>query len=625
MIDRRRARRVLFYILAMLMAASGLPLAAQQIQRENNDLRITSIDTPAFPSVAVRILTTTTGSAPIPDLTRLILRENGVPIPETTAAQTPVGIDLVMVVDANPDLLLFDDSSGLSRRDKLVAGIIRYTELFMDPAGLDRVSIVVPDEAGEGAAFLVQDATRPDDVAAAASAYTPVPPRVTPLQSMLATAIDHLAASEAGRFQAVLLYTDGARLNRQLDYPALTEAAQSAGIPLYVAILGTQASEDEIANVTGLYSPTNGLYVPMPEPEAADPVYTIFQAQGRQTQLTYRSELRQNGRHEVSVSLGNVRDAAEFDLALAGPKVVIDPPPSPVRRAGSAVDTPLALLQPAVLPLTVRVSWPDDRPRGLTEIVFLVDGTPQPLSGGLAPDGAGQLPLPWDISGRDAGTYRLEVQVVDDLGFRAAAEPVPVTIEIARPSPPTPTPAPTAIPLPSLGERLGGSSLLPLLLLAGLAGVVVFFWLRRSRRVAPAAETDVPRIIPAAEPPAGDHHVAVLEGWAAGGATGEQIELTLSDVTFGREAEEVDIVIDDPSISRLHARIRRTAAGEYWLYDEGSLSGTFLNYEQLRLAPRQLQHDDMIQIGRVTLRFRLELPRPRANEHRTTTGGDDSP
>ena len=79
------------------------------------------------------------------------------------------------------------------------------------------------------------------------------------------------------------------------------------------------------------------------------------------------------------------------------------------------------------------------------------------------------------------------------------------------------------------------------------------------------------------------------------------------NVTLGREADAVDVVVDGAGVSRLHARIRRDDAGAYWLYDEGSAAGTFLNYEQLGLAPRPLQHGDVVQLGRVTLRFRLEL------------------
>lgn len=619
MIERQRAVVLLFYIAALLAALGPSPLAAQQIQGEQNDLRITNVDTTGFPTVAVRVLTTSAGSAPIPDLTRLILRENGVPIPDTTTALVPVGVDVALVIDANPDLLFFDDRSGLSRRDKLAAGITRYADQFMNPAGLDRVSIITPDETGEGAAFLTRDATRPSDVAAAVNAYTPTPPRITPLQGMLEAALDHLAAGEDGRFQAVVLYTDGARINRQLDFQALVSRALDANIPIYTAILGADASPDETANVSNLYVPTRGRFVHMPEPESADPIYEILQAQGQQAQLSYESELRSSATHEVSVSIGNVRDAAPFELTLSAPEVALLGPDATVRRVGSAVDTPLALLQPAVLPLAVQVTWPDDRPRRLSQLTFRVDGTPQPQAELLSPDGSGQIPLQWDISLREAGVYRLEVEVADELGFRAAAEPLEITIEVARPSPPTPTPVPTRVPLPNLAERAGSNPLLALLPLMAVAAAVGYWLWRRSNRPPKPDEAPLPRIIPADGPPPRDGHAAVLvwgddvafdEENADFAPAADRIELIAADVTLGREAEAVDIVVDDPSVSRLHARIRRAAGGDYWLYDEGSAGGTFLNFERLGLAPRPLQHNDVIQLGRVMLRFRLELPSP---------------
>jgi hypothetical protein len=503
----------------------------------------------------------------------------------------------------------------------VAAGIARYAGQFMQPGGLDRVSVVVPDETGEGPAFLATDVSRPDDLADALDGYNPAPPNVTPLQAMLTAAVDHLAAGETGRFRAVLLYTDGARLDRQLDFPALIEAAQAADVTLYVAILGAEAAPEEIANVERLTGPTNGLYAPMPEPEAADPLYEIFRTQGQQTELTYRSAVRQNGTYEVSVSLGNVRDAAEFELTLAAPVVTLEAPAT-IRRAGSAVDTPLALLQPAVLPLTVRVEWPDGRPRALTELLFRVDGAPQPVAADLAPDADGLLALPWDISDRDAGRYRLEVEVADELGFRASAAPVEAAIEVTRPSPPTPTPAPTPTPLPILAERIGRPLWIVLALMIVAVAAGLLFRLARRRRPAPAAPEPIPQIVPAEPPPDGGRHVAVLalqngeEDW------GEEIEITAADVTIGREPDAVDIVIDDPGVSRLHARIRRAVSGEYWLYDEGSAQGTYLNYERLGLAPRRLEHDDVVRLGRVTVRFRLELA-GKTDDGQQTTDEDE--
>ena len=606
MIGRTKRIGLLFYALALALL-SAPHIAAQTVAREELGVRVTAVDATGFPTVRVRVLTTGPGSAPVADTSRLLLRENGVPIPEATVGSAPVGVDLVLVIDANVDFLQTDEPGGATRRDKVAESITRLATTSMNADGLDRVSVIVPDAARLEPTFLTQDATQPDEVTAAVAAYDAAPPadqplRATPLQAMLTAAIDHLAARQAdGRFGAVLLYTDGARLDRQLDAPALAAAAQTAGVPVFAAILGAAVSQEEQANVDALTEPTNGQSIHMPTAADADPLYALFAAQGTQIEMVYQSALRQNGPQQVAVNLGNVRDAAEFELALAGPTVTLDAPTN-VRRAGSAVDTPLPLLQPAVLPLTAVVAWPEGQSRQLTEIVFLVDGVPQPQAAPPTADAAGRIPLVWDISEREAGMYRLSVEVVDELAFSAAAAPLDVTIEVVRPSPPTPTPAPT--PMPVVETAPGPTRLLLPLLLLALAAGGLLWGVRRARR-GPAAPP-APSVAPPPPPPP-EGHVAVLEWAAPGEAGGETIELLADNVTLGREPGTVDIVLDDPAVSRLHARIRRDATGVYWLYDEGSAAGTFLNHEQLGLAPRPLQHGDLVQLGRLTLRFRLEL------------------
>jgi len=237
-----------------------------------------------------------------------------------------------------------------------------------------------------------------------------------------------------------------------------------------------------------------------------------------------------------------------------------------------------------------------------------VDGVAQPLAGQPQPDEDGRLPLPWDISERDAGVYRLSVEVADELGFRATAAPVTLTIEVARPSPPTPTIAPTAEPAAAPAARSAAALVVPVLLLAGAGGALLWAT-RRARR--PSAPPPAPEPEPPPARASGDGHVPILE-WRSAAGQVEQIELLADNVTLGRQPGEVDIVLDDSSVSRLHARIRRNAEEEYWLYDEGSATGTFLNYERLGLAARQMRHGDSVQLGRVALRFRLELARPPA-------------
>ncbi len=612
MIGPPRRMSLLFYALAFaLLAAPGV--LAQGIAREALGVRITAVDTSHFPTVRVRVLTTGPGSAPAGDLSRLLLRENGVPIPEATLSSVPVGVDLALVIDANVDFQVADEIGGATRREKVTAAISGYAGTAMSAAGLDRISVIVPDATRLEPLFLVEDARTPDALTASVTAFDFAPPadqplRATPLQAMLTAALDHLAGQAGeGRFRAILLYSDAARIGGQLDAATLATAAQTAGVPIYVAILGAEASPDELANAAALTEPTNGLTIHLPTPEAATPLYELFAAQGSQTEMAYVSDLRANGPQLVAVNLGNVRDTAEFQLALAAPEVTLDPPPT-IRRVGNAVDTPLALLQPAAVSLAAVVAWPDGLPREVTEVTLRVDGATQPQAALPQPDVGGRLLLPWDISERDAGDYALTVEVADALGFRATSAPVMVTIAVARPQPPTPTAAPTRA-APAATSISGASRFWPLALLLPL--VLLALWaVRRARRPAPAPPP--PLAAPLPRPAPRGEYVAVLE-WAEGDRR-EQIELLADNVTLGREPDAVDIVLDDPGVSRLHARIRRDDDGQYWLYDEGSAAGTFLNHEALGLAPRPLQHGDTVQLGRLTLRFRLEPAWPTPEE-----------
>jgi len=64
-------------------------------------------------------------------------------------------------------------------------------------------------------------------------------------------------------------------------------------------------------------------------------------------------------------------------------------------------------------------------------------------------------------------------------------------------------------------------------------------------------------------------------------------------------------------MSRLHARLVVTD-GAYRLYDAGSTSGTWINYTPVAVETGQsLEHGDLINLGRVQLRFqRRDRPPP---------------
>jgi len=70
-------------------------------------------------------------------------------------------------------------------------------------------------------------------------------------------------------------------------------------------------------------------------------------------------------------------------------------------------------------------------------------------------------------------------------------------------------------------------------------------------------------------------------------------------VTVGRHPES-DIFLDDVTVSRKHAEIRRSEGG-YRIRDVGSLNGTYVN--RVRVDAVDLRNGDEIQIGKYRFKF----------------------
>ncbi len=72
------------------------------------------------------------------------------------------------------------------------------------------------------------------------------------------------------------------------------------------------------------------------------------------------------------------------------------------------------------------------------------------------------------------------------------------------------------------------------------------------------------------------------------------------DVTGAGRHPESDVFLDDITVSRRHAEIRRNEAG-FEIVDVGSLNGTYVNRE--RIDRVDLKNGDEIQIGKFKLLF----------------------
>jgi pSer/pThr/pTyr-binding forkhead associated (FHA) protein len=86
---------------------------------------------------------------------------------------------------------------------------------------------------------------------------------------------------------------------------------------------------------------------------------------------------------------------------------------------------------------------------------------------------------------------------------------------------------------------------------------------------------------------------------SGGGRAGEHFLLEQDSITVGR-SPDCDIFLDDVTVSRRHALLKRDE-GQFFIEDQGSLNGTFLNRRRIESAP--LEDGDELQIGKYRLTF----------------------
>ncbi len=88
------------------------------------------------------------------------------------------------------------------------------------------------------------------------------------------------------------------------------------------------------------------------------------------------------------------------------------------------------------------------------------------------------------------------------------------------------------------------------------------------------------------------------------------IQVIEKEIVFGTDPVQCTQILDDPSISSIHARLRQTDDGGFLLQDNNSIAGTWVNYEPIPREGYRLAHGDMVHFGQLKYRFTLTVPPP---------------
>lgn len=76
-------------------------------------------------------------------------------------------------------------------------------------------------------------------------------------------------------------------------------------------------------------------------------------------------------------------------------------------------------------------------------------------------------------------------------------------------------------------------------------------------------------------------------------------------VIIGRDPDMVNVALNDQRVSRLHCRITSDVSGGFRVWDEGSVSGTYVNDADVPQQGMLLQSGDILAIGPIEYRFEI--------------------
>ncbi len=81
-----------------------------------------------------------------------------------------------------------------------------------------------------------------------------------------------------------------------------------------------------------------------------------------------------------------------------------------------------------------------------------------------------------------------------------------------------------------------------------------------------------------------------------------------TDIYFGSDPGQATIVLEEASVESIHAHLWQNGNNEFYLADQDSVAGTWINYAPVSNEGSKVEHGDLIHIGRMGFRFTKSRP-----------------
>ena len=429
--------------------------------------------------------------------------------------------------------------------------------------------------------------------------------------------------------RSVLLITALPSADLLNSIPNLTDRAMQLGIQISVWLVAPP-NDTTVQQTAGplrdMAQRTGGTFFTFTGSEALPDYNQDLNSLRYLYHVSFNSMARESGKQQLSIHIGRPGleiggKPLDYDLSITPPNPIFLAPPAQVKRVllpaqGGIMEKPLYDTNEVLL--KVLIEFPDGHPRQIKSTRLFVDG--EQLVENMSPPFD---QFRWDLNGyQESGAHILRIEVEDMLGATSSSADIPVDVVVEQPSG------------FSLARFLSFSGPAPVIVIALLvAGAVLMIVLlvprirtrfgrlspqksqierdpltqpvriHQERVSAATPSPTVPRSLTGLSAPA--RLLRLSEGGHP--LPSSAILLNRREITLGSDVSQATCLVEDPSVSPLHARLLY-ADGAFMIMDNQSVAGTWINYTPVSTLGVQLEHGDMIHIGRVAFRFELSIP-----------------
>jgi hypothetical protein len=576
------------------------------------------------------------------------LLENGVQIKASELDDLKPGVQFVIAISPGSSFTI-RDSMGVARYDYFLQGLLAGSWISQ-PSEVDDFSLLTLNGPQ------VTHSANPISLLSSLQTYNPDDPNATPNLEVLASALQVASdpTPRPGMERAILFITSPLDTDVSMGMQSIISSANQQNIHIYIWLLAAPETFTlpAVDQLRSLANETQGGFFTFAHDELVPDLETLIEPLRHIYLLHFDSQIKAAGEQELSaqVTIGTqviTTTAQSFQLDLQAPvPSLINPPIQISRRYATQPITNTtesnAELVPSEQILSIEVAYPDGHVRDIALSRLYVDSA-------IAAENSSPpfTRFAWDLQTyTQESTHLLSVVVTDSLGLAGKTVEQPVKINV---------PSSTQGMIISISHKqpviIGATVVVSasILVLVLILGGRIHPKPHPGRAATPAGANEKTRPSSRREqmrqrkdpvtqpvqftrsPPSRVKTLIVqwkaLIPWINQKSEPKRtalayliplvgfddptipasLQITEEEVVLGSSPSQASLVITDPSIESLHARISH-ARNLFRITDLGSMAGTWVNFEQVAPAGQYLDDMDIIHLGRIGLRFKLSSP-----------------